>query len=143
MTIIPVVEQSKSDVLFLLQKANLPVANIDSKVELFQLREGDRVIGTIGLESDGACGLLRSLSVAEAQRGKGYGEQLVHFIESTAKGRGLQTMYLLTTTAASFFAKKGYEIIPRSEVPLFIQQTSEFSSVCPSSATIMKKHLNS
>lgn len=141
MTVSPVSTAAYERAIDLLAKANLPVQDIGPHTELFELRIKDELIGTIGLEQDGAVGLLRSLSVDERQRGKGYGEQLVGFLEETAKARGIQTLYLLTTTAAAFFSKRGYQTISRAEVPQAMQQTSEFASVCPASATIMKKEL--
>jgi amino-acid N-acetyltransferase len=126
-------------VLNLLSKANLPVKDINENIEFFELKEDGQTIGTIGLEHDGMVGLLRSLSVDEAVRDKGHGEQLVQFLEKAAKEKGIKTLYLLTTTAAPFFAKRGYQVVQRSEVPAFIRSTSEFASVCHASATLMKK----
>ena len=141
MTINPVLPTQKEEAIALLQKANLPVEDIQEQVALYTLNETDTPIGTVGLEHEGDVGLLRSLSINEGNRSKGYGDQLVQFIESVAKEKGVQTMYLLTTTAVGFFAKRGYEVTQRTEVPAFIRQTSEFSAVCPSTAIIMKKVL--
>ncbi|HEU4903067.1 MAG TPA: arsenic resistance N-acetyltransferase ArsN2 [Flavisolibacter sp.] len=141
MTLSPVSTTTYENVLDLLVRANLPVQDIGEHTELFELKADSELIGTIGLEHNGTVGLLRSLGVQEGSRGKGYGEQLVNFLEETAKERGIETLYLLTTTAAAFFSKRGYQVIGREAVPLFVQQTTEFSSVCPSSATIMKKQL--
>ena len=141
MTIAPVSKSSYGTAIDLLAKASLPVEDLKEQTEIFVLTNGKETIGTVGLEHDGTVGLLRSLSVEENQRGSGNGEQLVRFLESTAKQKGIQTLFLLTTTAAAFFAKHGYQIISRSELPLFIQQTSEFRSTCPASATVMKKEL--
>jgi hypothetical protein len=58
-----------SKVLVLLSLANLPIRDIDENVELFSL---EMDLGTAGLEIFGRIGLLRSLSVLESQKGKGY-----------------------------------------------------------------------
>jgi amino-acid N-acetyltransferase len=108
---------------------------------LFAAQIDNEVAGTIGWQTDGASGLLRSLSVKETIRGKGYGEALVNFLEAHAKQKGVRSLYLLTTTAAPFFSKRGYKTIARTKTPVFIQQTSEFTSLCPASATMMKKEL--
>jgi len=50
-------------------------------------------------------------------------------------------LYLLTTTAESFFQNFGYRTVERSLVPDLIQETVEFSSLCPDDATVMKKDL--
>ena len=44
-------------------------------------------------------------------------------------------------TGSEFFAKEGFETINREIVPDTIKSTSEFSSVCPSSAIVMKKKI--
>lgn len=142
MTVSPVSKANRSTALELLAKANLPVEDIQEHTELFELKDEEETIGTIGLEHDGTVGLVRSLSVEEGKRGRGCGEQLVNFLEEKAKQKGLKSLYLLTTTAAPFFSKRGYLVIGRSEVPPFIQQTSEFRSTCPASATVMKKDLS-
>ena len=81
------------------------------------------------------------MSVDENKRSKGYGKTLVDFIENFASGEGVKNIYLLTTTAESFFSRNGYITIDRNTVPEFIRQSTEFSSVCPSSAVVMKKTL--
>lgn len=141
MSVFPLAKSAYGSAIDLLAEANLPVEDINEQTELFELKQGDETIGTIGLEHDGNSGLLRSLSVKEASRGKGHGEELVSFLERTAAEKGIRALYLLTTTAAAFFSKRGYVVIGREEVPLFVQQSSEFASVCPASATIMKKEL--
>jgi amino-acid N-acetyltransferase len=84
-------------------------------------------------------GLLRSLAVAEAHRKGGCGRALVSHAESWAWRHGVKTLYLLTTTAANFFARTGYEAISRVQAPAPIAATTQFSSLCPSSATLMRK----
>ncbi|HYO21724.1 MAG TPA: arsenic resistance N-acetyltransferase ArsN2 [Flavisolibacter sp.] len=140
-TISPASKEEQQIALQLLQTANLPVEDINKNVLLYLLKEDGSSIGTIGMEHDGRTALLRSLSVEPSKRGKGYGEELVAFLEATAREKGILAIYLLTTTATRFFLKRGYAIINRSEAPAFIQQTSEFVSICPSSATVMKKEL--
>jgi amino-acid N-acetyltransferase len=46
---------------------------------------------------------------------------------------------LLTETAPGYFETKGYQQITRADVPEEVQQSSEFSHVCPQSAIVMKK----
>ena len=50
-------------------------------------------------------------------------------------------MFLLTTTAESYFGKRGYSTTSREAVPEAIRNTKEFASVCPSSAVVMVKHM--
>jgi arsenate reductase (thioredoxin) len=50
-------------------------------------------------------------------------------------------MYLLTETAQPYFEKKGFAAIPRNEVPLAVQQSAEFTHVCPDTAVAMQKEV--
>jgi amino-acid N-acetyltransferase len=141
MRIVPASPAAFESAIRLLQQNTLPVDDISSGTQLFVMEEDGEVIGTIAVEYDFSNALLRSLSVDGNRRQAGIGQQLVSFIENYVKQQGVETIYLLTTTAADFFSKRGYQKIERSDVPSFIQQTSEFGSVCPSSATVMKKTL--
>lgn len=141
MNINPVTQNDFSAAIRLLQQNNLPTEDITDATPLFTLYHEGTLIGVVGLETSGEDGLLRSLCVDESKRTSGSGKQLVSFIENYAKSRGLKNLYLLTTTAAQFFTNRSYETIDRSTVPPSIKATSEFASVCPSSATVMKKVL--
>lgn len=142
MNIVPASQNSFSAAIALLKKNNLPTEDLDPGKQLFVAEEGDEVIATVAVEYDFNDALLRSLSVTEEKRSSGVGGQLVDFIEDYAKKQGIQTIYLLTTTAADFFQKRGYQIIDRSNIPVFIQNTKEYSVLCASSSTLMKKELS-
>ena len=58
-----------------------------------------------------------------------------------ARTKGIEEIYLLTTTATSFFAKIGFEKVDRHIVPPAIQNTSQFVSLCPDSATCLRQVL--
>jgi len=131
-----------SELLTLLQKSNLPVNDIGEKVELFSLEYNEEIIGTAGLEIDGQIGLLRSVSVLESQKGKGYGHLIVQNLETYAQTQNIKELYLLTTTAKDFFEKKcNYDVVERVNVPTEIQNSQQFALVCPASAVVMKKSL--
>lgn len=127
----------------LLKDAKLPYSDIS--VELLShfivLIHENAVLGTVGLEVYGEHALIRSLVLDEAARGNGFGKQLVHEIEEKARQLNINGIYLLTTTAAKFFEKEGYEMFDRKDVPEDIQKTTEFSFLCPDSATCMLKKL--
>lgn len=143
MNIVPASQNSFSAAITLLKKNNLPTEDIDPGKQLFVIEEGDEVVATVAVEYDYNSALLRSLSVAEEKRGLGLGKELVDFIEDYMNKQDVQAIYLLTTTAADFFQKRGYKIIDRSNVPEFIQNTREYSVLCASSSTLMKKELSS
>ncbi|SHH44605.1 arsenic resistance N-acetyltransferase ArsN2 [Halobaculum gomorrense] len=102
---------------------------------------GDAVVGVGGVERHGPTGLLRSVAVEESSRGEGYGTALCAALEDRARREGVETLYLLTTTAAGFFGRLGYGAVDRESVPPAIRSTTEFAALCPASATCMRKRL--
>ena len=128
--------------LALLQENDLPTSDLDETKTLFAFLSNGDVIGTGGLESFGDCALLRSISVRKDLQKKGMGKFIVGELEKVARQSGINCLYLLTTTAESFFTKRGYEIIDREAVPNEIKNTSQFSSICPSTAKMMRKILS-
>ena len=131
-------------VIRLLEASGLPTEDLDPGHFDQFLGCGDesRPTGAVGLEAHGAHGLLRSLVVSPDVRGTGCGKALVAEIEARALEQGLVDLYLLTETAAPFFASLGYDAVERESVPAPIRGTAEFSSLCPDSATVMRKELS-
>jgi amino-acid N-acetyltransferase len=140
--IVPASQNSFSAAIDLLKKNNLPTEDLSPGTQLFVIEEGDEVVATVAVEYDYNDALLRSLSVSEEKRTSGIGKKLVVFVEDYVKKQGVQNIYLLTTTAEDFFLKRGYKTIGRNAVPDFIKNTSEYSVVCASSSTLMKKELS-
>lgn len=127
----------------LLSECELPHEDITPSLldHFFVLRDGSRIIGVVGLEIVSKDALLRSLGVSGPHRGKGFGSKLIRKAEEHARSRNVETLYLLTTTAEDFFEKLGYEKADRASAPTAIQDTTEFRSICPSTATCWVKHL--
>jgi N-acetylglutamate synthase-like GNAT family acetyltransferase len=74
--------------------------------------------------------------VLSGHRGRGFGKAIV---EQTLRGLDRNgDVYLATTTAAPFFSTIGFSEVPRESVPPAVLDTRQLSSICPSSATIMK-----
>ena len=126
----------------LLSENDLPTADVRNRPGEFYVARawGDRV-GVGGVEVHGSEGLLRSVVVEERVRGEGHGAALVRALEGRATGEGVETLYLLTTTAARFFAGLGYETVERGDVPESIRSTTEFAELCPDSATVQRTSL--
>jgi amino-acid N-acetyltransferase len=124
-----------------LAAARLPVADLSiDDTRHFLLAESDGIaVGTIGLEPYDDIGLLRSLVVVPHSQGNGAGRRLVMALEHEAAALGMRELWLLTTDADAYFAKLGYEIMPRESAPESIRQTTEFSKLCPSDAIVMRK----
>ena len=127
----------------LLSESGLPVADITAQhlQDFFGCGSGLELEGVIGLELFGGVALLRSLAVASSRRGSGVGSGLVAHAERHARDQGVQSLYLLTTTAEQFFLRRGYARVPREDAPAAIKNTSEFSGICPVSSIFMVKHL--
>lgn len=126
-----------------LTEYDLPHSDLsEDKLDHFiVLKNEQEIIGTVGLELFPPFALLRSLAVAKNERSKKLGAALVTQLEAYAKTKEISEIYLLTTTAETFFHARNYETINRDTAPDAIKQTSEFSSICPASAAVMRKVL--
>lgn len=136
-------EPAVQDVISLLAECALPVADISaaSSVQFFGIRSGGTLAAVVGLELSPPVGLLRSLAVLPSFRGRGFGRALVSFAESVAASHGVETLFLLTTTAPRFFLALGYVPASRGTAPAAIQATSQFASLCPASSSFLCKHV--
>ena len=127
----------------LLLENKLPTVGVKDAIgEFLVARSGDDVIGVVGMEYCCNYGLLRSTAVAPEWRGKGIARQLVERIIARAESRGIHALYLLTTTAETYFPTFGFRETKRESVPADVQGTDEFKSACPASATVMSLELN-
>jgi len=130
--------QDVTAIAALLRKADLPSEDFADHLEHFLVaRRGCEVGGAIGFELHGANALLRSLFVVPTLRGGGLGGRLVEQLIAVARTRRVKRFFLLTTTAESFFAKRGFRRRARSTVPADIAGTKEFNHLCPVSAVCM------
>ncbi|QZP36357.1 arsenic resistance N-acetyltransferase ArsN2 [Halobaculum magnesiiphilum] len=128
----------------LLAANDLPTSDVRTGPGRFYLArdgDGDAVVGAGGVERYGSDGLLRSVVVERSSRGDGYGTALCAALEDRARRESIETLYLLTTTAAGFFERLGYEPLSREHVPASVRSTTEFADLCPSSATCMRKRV--
>lgn len=131
------------NVLPLLVECGLPVSDITPAAPLsfFGVRSGGALVGVVGLEMHLPFAMLRSLAVAPAFRSSGIGRKLVAFVESVAANRGITELFLLTTTAKEFFLGLGFSPATRAAAPPAIQNTPQFSGLCPSSSAFLYKHV--
>jgi amino-acid N-acetyltransferase len=141
-TLRPAAPDDLADVERRLAAAGLPSSDVRSKPDCFYVAraDGDRV-GVGGLERRGSDGLLRSVAVEPPARGRGVGTAICDRLEAEARGAGVDALYLLTTTAAGFFADRGYAEIDREDAPAAIRETTEFAELCPASASCLHKRL--
>ena len=104
-------------------------------------RTGGRLVGVVGLESHGQNGLLRSLAVAADHQRLGIGRELCDRLLDLAQSRGVERLYLLTTTAEAFFIRMGFRRMARAAVPPEIQSTTQFAQACPAEAVCLTRDL--
>ena len=131
-----------SKITVLLKESKLPSRDIGlAGREFLVATEDGEIIGVVGLEAPGKQGLLRSLAVEVSHRNKGLGRALLGEMTTYAGQKGVEELYLLTTTADKFFSGHGFETIDRTTAPAALQETLEFKSICPVSAICMKKKL--
>jgi amino-acid N-acetyltransferase len=130
-------------VVALLEDEGLPASDLtESHLEHFFFAGSDGAPNAIvGLELFGPDALLRSLVVSATTRTQGLGSALVLHAEGYAASHQVRALYLLTTTAESYFAHRGYRRIDRAQAPPAIQFTREFASLCPASSAFMFKRL--
>lgn len=132
------------DIRALLQDAGLPFDDLsaDAMPDFMVLRDArGELLAAGGIERCGSDGLLRSVVVAKAGRGEGLGRHVVALLENHARAKGINTLYLLTTTAADFFPRLGYMPFDRAAVPAAVAASTEFALLCPASAVCLEKKL--
>jgi amino-acid N-acetyltransferase len=122
----------------LLTTADLPLAGAEAHLpDFFLAFRDDVLIGTAGLERYGDIALLRSVAVATTEREHGLGKALVQRVLAYAASLEVRQIVLLTTTAANFFLRLGFQQISRTEFPLAAQSSVEFQEACSATATGM------
>jgi amino-acid N-acetyltransferase len=130
--------QDWPEIAALLATVDLPLAGAEAYLSDFFLTFRDDVlIGTAGLERYGDIALLRSVAVASTERGHNLGKALVQRLLAYAASLEVRQVVLLTTTAADFFLRFGFQPISRTEFPLAAQSSVEFREACPAFATAM------
>jgi amino-acid N-acetyltransferase len=126
----------------ILSQHKLPLEGLrDHLATTLVARENGTVVGSAALEvyADGA--LLRSVAVAPGRQHAGLGRTLTEAALRLAATLRVPAVFLLTTTAEGYFPRFGFLRIERTDVPGSVQASVEFTSACPSSATVMRKRL--
>jgi amino-acid N-acetyltransferase len=136
-------EQDAPALRLLLESQKLPTETVGTMITDFYLAmEHEAIVGMAGFEYYGEDALLRSVAVPTSCQRKQIGSQLVDWMISQAKQKGLKRIVLLTETASKFFARKGFTIIDRSSIKNeALKKSSQFCGGCCSSAACMKLDL--
>jgi amino-acid N-acetyltransferase len=143
-TIRPARDTDLTAVRQLLSGANLPLDGLEEQFgDGYAVAEsGGTIIGAEGIETYDGAGLLRSAVVDSRWRGQGVGDALTRDRLNWARKRGLREVYLLTTTAADYFPRHGFERVARDSAPAAMQRSREFAEACPDTAIAMRLLLN-
>ncbi len=133
----------KFDIRELLSQCGLYNMDISDKklINFLAARWSGEIVGTIGLEIVSNDGLVRSLAISDKFRGQGVAKDLATAIERYARSKGVNTLYLITTTAENFFTKSGYEGIPRESAPDNVKSLDEFQRFTAKTAVCMYKKI--
>lgn len=131
-------------VVDLLARSESPQAGVEEQLAtVLVARDDGRLVGCAALEVYGNAALLRSIAVEPALRGHGVGQQLTRAALDLARRTGIAEVYLLTETAAAFYPRFGFQPISRAEVAAPVQQSVEFTTLCPASSQAMRLALTS
>ena len=139
LTSFPISEDHLENFCDLLRECNLPYSDIKLAGNWFvgYTNEQGELMATGGLEFYGEYALLRSIAVRKQERGQKMGQRVVDDLVNKARDHQVQTLFLLTETARDFFLSKGFREISRDQIPEAIRQSTQFASVCPSSAACL------
>jgi len=138
----PLAAWERDALIAALTRVGLPASDVTAPGKLFwRFVDGDVPVGFGGLEVHGADALIRSVVTLPPLRERGVGRAIVTALEREAVVHRCQSVYLLTTSAAPFFAQLGYAPCERKDVPPAISATEEFAKLCPSNAAVLVKTL--
>jgi amino-acid N-acetyltransferase len=127
----------------MLGQAKLPAAGVEEGLSHFFVADnGGTLVGAAGLELYEASALLRSVVVEDSWKGTGVGRSLIDRALEEARRRGVDDVFLLTTTAEHYFPRFGFACVSRDSVTEAVKASVEFQGACPSSAVVMRKRLS-
>lgn len=122
----------------LLTGFDLPTVGIADHIEDFLVAEdGGRMVASAGIEVYGTAALLRSVAVNPAYRGRGLARTLVEQLLDRARRAGVHHAFLLTSTAADYFARLDFIPISDADVDPGVRASKEFESCCCAGAHAM------
>jgi amino-acid N-acetyltransferase len=137
-------EEEFNDLKAFLRQSKLPYQDIVSGAGIFQVfvDETGKIVASGGIEFYSSYALLRSLAVAEEHQGKSIGREMVNDLLRRARTKSAVEVFLLTETAPDYFRNLGFNDRGRDSVPEEIKISSEFSTVCPTSAVCLSMTLS-
>ncbi len=141
-TIRPAAESEIGVIDALLRENELPTAGVRDHWRTFLIAlDGETVVGCGGAEAYTSAALIRSIAVAPDHRSRGIARMIVRQLIDRLASRGIRDFYLLTTTAESYFRKRGFKKIDRDRVHPQLLSSAEFQGACPSTAVCMRMEM--
>src|SRR5690349_15582574 len=129
-------------VVALLQSENLPVSDLSPELSHFFVAVNENeIVAAIGLEYYDQSALLRSMVTAPPWRNHGLATALIDKLFEYAKSKAVNKIYIITNTAEKYFSQKAFNRIDRSLVDEAVLSSEEFNGLCPSTASIMYRHI--
>jgi amino-acid N-acetyltransferase len=126
----------------LLERVGLDPAGLGGpNVRAFAVGDASAPAASVAVELEGEAALVRSLAVRPDLRGQGLGGELLEHALEQARQEGAAEAFLLTETAAPFFAGRGWTPVSRDVVDARFPESEQVRRVCPASATAMKRGL--
>jgi len=122
----------------LLARGGLDADGLEDHLETtLVVRDRGVPVACAGLERYGRSALLRSVIVAPELQGTGLGRRITDHTFAFAQELGVAQIYLLTDSAENFFARYGFQVLPRADLPAAVLQSQEFEMACGVSAVTM------
>ncbi len=126
----------------LLESVGLDPAGLEAaNVRAFAIGDAAGTAASAAIELAEGAALLRSLAVRPDLRGRGLGKALLEHVLEQARREGAAEAFLLTETAAPFFAGRGWTRVGRDVVDARFPESEQVRRVCPASASAMKRGL--
>ena len=126
----------------LLLACDLPPDGVQGCLGDCLLVEQDEVLlGCAAIEVCDDAVLLRSLAVTPRARARGIAATLVDTLQERARARGAGELWLLTDSAADWFAARGWRTMSRETAPPGVRTHAQFLHLCPASACLMRRAL--
>jgi UDP-N-acetylmuramate: L-alanyl-gamma-D-glutamyl-meso-diaminopimelate ligase len=142
--IMPARPQDMEWVRRILEGTRMPAPDLtdDRAGDVLVVADETGIVGCVAVETYDDAGILRSLAVTSARRGRGFGWMLADNAVGRAKAAGVKRLYLLTDTASDFFAEKfGFRAVDRSIVDAAVAQSEHFRDPACRGAVAMRLDL--
>lgn len=132
-----------ADIAALLTRCDLPPGEAFSLVNEFKVALADgRIVACGAAEKLGESVLIRCVAVEPAYRNRGIASRLVECLLMRARSAGARSVYLVTTTAPTYFSRWGFLLIAAERTPEDIRVSSAFMRSGQAASHCMRCELN-